>query len=446
MFQAWLCLPNLQSLVNVFAGSGNKQKLAVQGIIAVITTLATPCVASSIAYTAAADTAYFNYRDTFCSNQTLLIGNQFFDASNPSGTVILPGAASNGGDSVILVNLVFRQPVEIDLNQSICEGDTLWVNGTAYHSKFYLGEEIVDNGAANGCDSIIHIHLSFSSYITEYETSICEGDTIYINGTAYHAFHTSGEEMFEGAGAGGCDSTIHVRINVITPPFSIITDTLCPDASLTVNGNRYDRDNRSGLEILPGASSTGCDSLVYLSLSFRELWVYIGDDRDIVKGDTVCLAPLLGLAPESLLWTPAPPCSDSSCTSNCIQPLANVSYHLTATDTSGCIVSDDITITVSSDSRVYAPNVFNPDAPEPNNRFFISTDHGVVLIRRLLIADRWGGIIFDRENLTPGEAGQGWDGNWSGKTAQVGVYSFWAEFERFDGTRFEKSGTVSLIR
>ena len=397
-------------------------------------------------YTYQTDTSYFEYRDTFCSNQTILIGNKIFDATTPSGTVILPGMAANGGDSIIQVNLVFRLPVEVYLDQSICNGDTLWVNGTAYHSGFYIGEEIVEGGAANGCDSIIHIDLNFYPNILDYQFSICEGDTIFINGNAYHAFNSEGVELLEGAGVHGCDSIIRVNLNVITPPYYILTDTLCPDASLTINGHIYDRNNRTGLEILPGASSTGCDSLVYMNLTFRELWVYIGEDRTIIKGDTACLTPIFGLVPQSLVWSPAPPCSDSLCTSSCIQPLSSISYRLVATDTSGCSVSDDITIAVSSDNRVYAPNVFNPDALEPNNRFFISTDQGVTLIRHLMISDRWGGILFDKTDLTPGDAQQGWDGSWRGQTVQSGVYTFWAEFERIDGTRFEKAGTVGLIR
>lgn len=392
------------------------------------------------------DTSFSYYRDTFCANQTLLIGNQFFDAGQPSGIVFLPGAAADGGDSAIVVELLFRQPVEVTLNQNICTGDTLWVNGTAYHANFYIGEEIVDNGAANGCDSIIHVQLGFYPNVGELKTRICEGDTLYINGNAYHAFRRSGEETLPGAGSSGCDSILRIDLDVITPPFSMIDDTLCPDASLIVNGHRYDRNNRSGLEILPGASSTGCDSLVYLSLSFRELWVYLGEDRELVKGDTLCLTPLYGIVPESISWFPTPPCPDSACSSNCIQPLNNVFFRIEATDTSGCVVSDDIAIRISNDNRVYVPNVFNPDADEPNNRFFISTDMGVVLIRRLLIADRWGGIVFDRENLMPDDATQGWDGSWRGQTAQTGVYTFRAEFERIDGSRFEKSGTVSLIR
>jgi len=392
------------------------------------------------------DTSFFNYRDTFCSNQTLLIGNQFFDATNPDGTVVLPGAAADGGDSVIFVNLVFRQPAEITLNQSVCEGDTVWVNGTAYHSNFYLGEETIENGAANGCDSVIHINLTFYPTILDYQATICEGDTIFINNHPYHALHLEGVEIVKNGGTAGCDSIIRVQLQALTPPFSIISDTLCQDGFLVVNGRRYDRENRSGLEILPGASSTGCDSLVYISLSFREIWVYAGEDADIVKGDNVCIELQFSFAPQTLEWSPAVPCFDPDCSIICVEPLDNITYRITATDTSGCVATDDISIFVSNDNRVYAPNVFNPDASEPNNHFFLSADNGVVLIRRLLIADRWGEILFDQENLAPDEPAQGWDGTWRGKVAQVGVYVFWAELERIDGTRFEKGGSFSLIR
>ena len=392
------------------------------------------------------DTSFFNYRDTFCSNQGLLIGNQFFDAANPNGTVVLPGAAADGGDSVIFVNLVFRQPAEITLDQNVCEGDTIWVNGTAYHFNFYLGEETIENGAANGCDSIIHINLTFFPAVIDFQATICEGDTIFINNNPYHAFHSEGIEVIESGGVSGCDSTIRVSLEVLTLPFSIVTDMLCPDDFMIVNGHRYDRDNRTGLETLPGAAATGCDSLVYLELSFRELWVYVGEDLEIVKGDQVCIQAELGLVPQSLEWSPATPCLAPDCSIICVEPLDNITYRLIATDTSGCVVTDETTIFVSDENRVYAPNVFNPDAAEPNNRFFLSADNGMALIRRLLIADRWGEILFDKENLSPDDPTQGWDGAWRGKVAQVGVYTYWAELERVDGTRFEKSGTVSLVR
>lgn len=392
------------------------------------------------------DTAYV--QDTFCSNQSLLIGNQIFDAANPNGTVVLAGAASDGGDSVILVNLLFLQPSVTVLDNTLCGGDTVWVNGTAYHAKFYLGEEIIEGGAANGCDSIIEIDLKFYPTVLDYQATICEGDTFFFNGTAYHALHPNGEEFIPGAGIGGCDSIIRISMQVLTPPFSIISDTLCPDDVIMINGHRYDRDNRSGLEILPAAAANGCDSLVYLSLSFRELWVYLGEDREVIRGDTFCIWPVLGLMPQNFSWTPSPslPCSEPDCKHICDQALADVSIQLTVTDTSGCVLTDEIRITISDENHVYAPNVFNPDANWPNNRFFLSTDKGVTNIRRLLVADRWGEIMFDQKNFPPDDSASGWDGIWRGKTAQTGVYTYWAELERFDGITFTKAGTFTLIR
>ncbi|MCC7464810.1 MAG: hypothetical protein IT261_00990, partial [Saprospiraceae bacterium] len=71
--------------------------------------------------TAYGQPGHFTYRDTFCNNQTVLVVSQFFSASNPTGTVILPGAAQGGIDSVIHVELTFLEVMEATLNQTLCE-------------------------------------------------------------------------------------------------------------------------------------------------------------------------------------------------------------------------------------------------------------------------------------------------------------------------------------
>ena len=347
------------------------------------------------AFAAPPDTTVVHYylRDTFCSNQTVFIANQIFDQFNPSGTILLSGVAVNGADSLIHVDLVYREPVRVRLDQNLCTGDTLLVNGKAYHAHFFLGEETIEGGAANGCDSIIEINL-----------------------------------------------------HVVEPPVYSLTDTLCPGDFRMVNGQRYDRDHPAGTEMLPNAAANGCDSLVNVALTFQELVMSLGPDRRLVSGDTICLQPALNFIPVNLTWSPAPPCADSLCLSNCLQPAASVMYNVVATDSSGCTVRDDIRITVTNDNRVYAPNVFNPDATAPNNRFSLSTDAGVKIIRRLSVADRWGGLLFDATNLLPNQPASGWDGQAQGQTVLPGVYLFWTELERFDGSTFVTSGTVTVVR
>lgn len=391
----------------------------------------------------AAQTGTFILRDTFCSNQLIIVGNQVFDASMPSGTVVLSGAASNGGDSTVIVALVFRQPVTVTLDQTLCEGDTLWVNGTPYHAGYYIGQEVVQEGASNGCDSIINVHLTFRKINHDYTADICEGDTIFINGHEYDALHNEGTEVIPN---GVCDSIVHVKLNPLTPPFSYVRDTLCPDDVMLINGTRYDANNRAGYEILKGAASTGCDSIVVVQLEFRNLWVYIGEDQEIVKGDTVCIIPQYGLTPTSLQWLPTAPCADSACLDHCIRLIDPSTFTLIATDVSGCVLKDEIHISISDKNRVYAPNVFAPDAAWPDNYFFLNCDYAVVRIKRLVIADRWGEVLFDKSGLTPGKPEDGWDGSYKGQIMSPDTFIFYALLERFDGSTFESKGGFSLIR
>ena len=390
-----------------------------------------------------AQPGHATYRDTFCNNQTVLVGSQFFNRNNPTGTVTLPGAASGGIDSVIHVELTFFSTMEATLDQTLCEGDTLWVNGTPYHAGFYLGEEFIEGGSMNGCDSLIHVNLKFRKVIHDFQQVICEGDSIVINGHTYSAFNREGTEVIPN---GVCDSILQVKLTALPIPYSVVYDTLCPGGSVTINGKVYDENNRIGYELLPNAGSNGCDSLVQINVSFRELWLYLGEDAEIIKGDVICIEEQYGMHPISLSWSPTAPCPDSICQTQCITPLNSLSFTLTATDSSGCVLKDEIRIRVSNKNRVYAPTVFNPDAKFPNNRFFLGADHGVRIIRRIFIADRWGELLFDIKDILPDYPDNGWDGTYRGQVMHPGAYMFWAELERIDGTTFIETGSFSLVR
>lgn len=390
-----------------------------------------------------AQPGYSTYRDTFCDNQTVLVVSQFFNSSNPTGTVTLPGAAVGGIDSVIQVELTFFAVMEANLTQTLCEGDTLWVNGTAYHAGFFLGDEFIDDGSVNGCDSLIHVNLTFRKVFHDFQQVICEGDSIVVNGRTYTAFDREGTEVIPN---GVCDSIIVVKLIPLAIPFSVYRDTICPGASVMINGIQYDENNRTGFELLPNAGSNGCDSLVQVNISFYELWVYLGEDTEIIKGDEICIQEQYRNTPLSIAWSPTPPCPDSSCLSQCIVPLESLSFSIIAVDSTGCVLTDKINIRVSNKNRVYAPNAFNPDARFPNNRFFLGADNGVRNIRRLFIADRWGELLFDVNDILPDFPDNGWDGTYRGQVMHPDTYIFWAELERIDGTTFIETGSFSLVR
>ncbi|MEQ1746900.1 MAG: gliding motility-associated C-terminal domain-containing protein [Saprospiraceae bacterium] len=389
----------------------------------------------------------FFLRDTFCSNQFVVVNGHLYGPDKPTGTEIIFGGAASGADSIIEVRFVFYEPAVVTLNQTICADDTVWVNNVPYHGGFFIGQETIENGAANGCDSIININLQVVQSKRTIQQPICDGDTLFVNGSAYSALRPVGVERIPGGAAGGfCDSVIVVNLTVLPAPFSEVQDTLCPDSFLLINGHRYDRINHSGFEILPGAAANGCDSLVTVRLFFHQLWMTLGDDADIGYGDEVCLDPIFSFQPVSLAWSPALPCTDPACLPVCDLYFGNAEFALAATDPNGCTLLDTMRIVVSRKPPLYAPNVFKPTGDWPNNRFFLSAGGGTFGIKRMQIADRWGEVLYDRTGLSPNDPTSGWDGFYRGEAAPPGVYVFWAETLLWDGSTEIVKGSFALVR
>jgi gliding motility-associated-like protein len=161
---------------------------------------------------------HYYLSDTFCTNQTILVGNMLFDASSPTGTVVLPGAAQSGQDSFIHVSFYFFQPSVNELQQILCEGDTLWVNQTAYHAGFYIGEEILSSGSANGCDSLIFIDLQIEQpRIVQIKDTLVHPEFRLYNGVKYDFRKLSGIEVLEAGASNGCDSILDIQLSIIFP-------------------------------------------------------------------------------------------------------------------------------------------------------------------------------------------------------------------------------------
>ena len=336
---------------------------------------------------------YFVWKDTFCSNQLILVNNNLYGPDQPSGTEVLPGAATTGGDSIIIVEFTFLQPAFFLLEQPLCAGDTIRVNGAAYHENRRLGTERIFGGATNGCDS-----------------------------------------------------TVQIRLTILQTAVQTISDTLCAGEFVLVNGTKYDQTKPEGTEIMPAAAANGCDSAVHIQLSFKMLEVDLGADQTIRLGDTICLHAACNFAPSEIVWTPDLPCADPACAMVCLETWTDLTLTVEATDIDGCSARDTAHIRVEPTSNVYAPNVFMPEADAPNNRFFIQTDQSIRIIRRLAIADRWGNLLLEIESAAPNNPDAGWDGAYRGNPMPPGTYVWVADLETLDGRVLTQAGSVMLIR
>ncbi|MEL6275166.1 MAG: hypothetical protein AAFU03_08695, partial [Bacteroidota bacterium] len=177
-----------------------------------------------------------NITPSLCTGETITIGSTVFSQAFPSGTIILENAAANGCDSVVNVNLTFLPVASGQITETLCSGGSLLVNGTIYDESNPTGTEIFLNGSINGCDSIVIIDLSFAEQVTFNLTeTLCPGEELTVNGVSYNAANPTGSETILGGSVNGCDSVVNVNLSFLPIASGQITETLCSGGSLLVN-------------------------------------------------------------------------------------------------------------------------------------------------------------------------------------------------------------------
>lgn len=177
--------------------------------------------------------------------------------------------------------------------------------------------------------------------------------------------------------------------------------------------------------------------------------VSIGGDRAILVCDSLTLEATANFPLTTYLWQPPDGLSCTDCPAPVAMPAQTTLYTFQTLDERGCPGSDSARITVLPRLDVYAPNIFRADIAGSgvNNAFTLFPSKSVTVIRRLEIFDRWGELVFRRQNEPPGSAALQWDGtDFRGKALDPGVFVWWAEIEFTDGKVREYSGDVTLLR
>src|SRR5690606_34800247 len=158
-----------------------------------------------------------------------------------------------------------------DYIATLCPDESVTINGTVYDILTPDGTEVIDGAAANGCDSIVMIHLDFfEAALFTYSPTLCAEESVQINNTVYDISNPSGIEVLSNASVNSCDSTVFVNINFMEPVQFFIEQEMCPNESIEVNNTIYDFANPSGIEVISGGGQNGCDSTIYVDLEFLE--------------------------------------------------------------------------------------------------------------------------------------------------------------------------------
>ena len=160
-----------------------------------------------------------------CEGDSVIVGNNIYTESGLYLDSLLNRA---GCDSIVQSNLIFFDKPDIaELSFSICEGQSILINGVPYFAPGTYRDSIQ---TISGCDSIVIISLAVYPNFTQRFASICAGDSIKF-GTRF--LKTQGVYSEKFTSSLGCDSTSTIILTVINNIIEFARFEICEGESIT---------------------------------------------------------------------------------------------------------------------------------------------------------------------------------------------------------------------
>jgi gliding motility-associated-like protein len=402
------------------------------------------CVGQNVNYTAqviSADAIAFN--NWSFSNGVNINGNTVNNIYTSPGTYIatlISGTMYGCNDTAVQSITVNPSPTILaSIDQLVCKGQSLQLNAASAASITW--------GPINGtlscttCPNPIATPLSTTQYVA----------------TATNGF--------------GCNVRDTVLVTVAQPIKLTVSanDTICinqssplavsgattyawtPSATLSSNSS----SNPVATPIVTtkyqviGFDNHNCfQDTAYITVAVGQYpTIDLGADKVLATGTKLPLVSTFTNGPiTNWVWSPS---ADLSC-SNCPQPIATIKqpvcYAVTASNLYKCAARDTICIKVFCEgSQVFIPNGFTPDGDGVNDILMVRGS-GIKTVKSFRIFNRWGQVVFERSNISPNDATQGWDGKIKGKAAPPEVYVYTCEVTCDNDVSYTYKGNVAILK
>jgi gliding motility-associated-like protein len=291
------------------------------------------------------------------------------------------------------------------------------------------------------CELQLDYAVNYQKADTIVTATICENETIAVGDTTYA---TTGNYTRTIIGSAVCDSTVNLRLTVNKIIHYTQNIALCKGDSVVVGDTTYKlTGNYENLISRPGL----CDSIVTTNLRIDSLNLQISPTNPVItEGDSIQLiASALPNANYVFTWSPATMLSCTTCSDPWASPVKTQTYLIsTENAVKSCRKSDKIVVTLRP-CGIFAPEAFSPNHDGLNDLYFVYGNSCVKQIKELIIYDRWGEVVFSKQNFPASDANHGWDGNYRGTPAPVGVYPFKAKVEFNNGFIKQYNGAIKLL-
>ena len=204
---------------------------------------------------------------TICASELPYIWNgvEFTAAGTQNVTL----QTVNGCDSIVSLHLTVNNTT-YGIDERVACDSLTWLDGVSYYASTNTPTFTYEGGAANGCDSVVTLHLTINpSYFIEDTLTICEtelpytyGDTVFEIGTASMSVH-----YIHNSTALACDSVTLLTIELLSSSYKILdTIVLENDLPLRINDSLYYVENIY-TQTTPNADVNGCDSVLTINMT-----------------------------------------------------------------------------------------------------------------------------------------------------------------------------------
>lgn len=375
---------------------------------------------------------------SICQGDSVLAGGSY---QHNSGNYYDTLQTVSGCDSILVTQLTVTPAASGIYNLQICQGDSIQAGGNYYSSP---GTYTVALQNQQGCDSLVTVYLAVSPAIQSAVTqNICQGDSVNISNTWYHA---AGTFNISYTSVAGCDSIVTYTVNMFQAPVVDLGNdqSLCDVSSHILQpagnfstviwqdgstGNTY-MATQTGTYWVEAISQQGCSGFDTIQLTFGHSPVSLLSDTSACDQNEVILTA--GTPDMTYLWS-------NGSTNPQISILQTGDYWVTISNQCGSI-TDSFHVQMNASAAVFIPNVFTPNKDGLNEQFIPVAAQASDF--HLTIFNRWGAIIY--ESFSPNF---GWEGlTAKGDPVVAGVYLYLFEYTDCKQELTRKIGHVTVLR
>ncbi len=381
--------------------------------------------------------------DTICQGTIYPFADTLVDQPGDYTASLL---TTYGCDSVVTLHLVVLPSFQIDVYDTIRPGDVIYYDSNVYTQA---GDYPLRHTAANGCDSIVVLHLSEIRYTEiRHSDTICQSDTLYFHTQPLTATGIYTDTTFS---PDRLSDTVWVEDLSVVPyhAVSIESDYTCLDPPHYTLVARTDAPyirwtSRPDDGILPSerdtiavnpddpttyyltadyrpeplCPSTDSITLVHIEPVLARISAHpdhLTDDLRLLKAQNVSIGTL-----DEHRWTvwynENPFTWDTANTILLDVPYTVDSVVLQLTVSNGlCADTASVTVLNLSDA-IYLPNVFTPD--KPTNNTFYAVGKGILEFE-IWIYDRRGDLVYHSTDIN-----EHWNGTHNGLICHQGTYVY----------------------